>query len=72
MSDEPTIDLAYIGRALERLTSEVMTLRDDVAVLTAITMRIDGSHTALLTELRAMHSQHSRLARRVDALEKAP
>jgi hypothetical protein len=72
MSDEPTIDLAFIGRALERLTSEVMTLRDDVAVLTAITMRLDGSHTALLTELRAMHSQHSRLANRVTALEKAP
>jgi hypothetical protein len=72
MSDEPLIDLTYIGRALERLTSEVMTLRDDVAVLTAITMRLDGSHTALLTELRAMHSQHSRLANRVTALEKAP
>lgn len=72
MSDEPTIDLAFIGRALVRLTSEVMTLRDDVAVLTAITMRLDGSQTALLAELRAMHSQHSRLANRVAALEKAP
>jgi hypothetical protein len=72
MSDEPTIDLAFIGRSLERLTREVLTLRDDVAVLTAITMRLDGSHTALLTELRAMHSQHNRLANRVTALEKAP
>lgn len=72
MSDEPTIDLAFIGRALERLTSEVMAQRDDLAVLTAITMRLDGSHTALLTELRAVHSQHNRLANRVTALEKAP
>jgi hypothetical protein len=69
MSDAP-IDLAFIGHALNRMTSEVMTLRDDVGVLTAICMRLDGSHSALLNELRAMHTQHSRLAGRVAALEK--
>jgi hypothetical protein len=63
------IDLAYIGRALSRLTAEVAAMRDDMTVLTAICMRLDGSHTALLTEIRAMHAQHGRLANRVRALE---
>ena len=72
MSDEPpNVDLAYIGRALDRLTTEVASMRDDMTVLTAITMRLDGSHTALLTELRAMHAQQSRLAKRVRDLEAA-
>ena len=73
---EPEIDLAYIGRALQRLTNEVGTLRDDVTVLTAIVMRQDANFSrqdatlsALLTEVRAMHSQHSRLANRVKQLE---
>lgn len=68
MSDSP-IDLTYIGRALDRLITEVASLRDDMTVLTAIVMRLDGSHTALLTEIRAVHAQHSRLANRVRALE---
>lgn len=39
-----------------------------MAVLTAIAMRQDGTMTALLQELRAMHSQHARLADRVREL----
>jgi hypothetical protein len=70
MSDQPAnIDLAFIGRALDRLTTEVASLRDDTAVLTAIAMRQDATLTALLTEVRAMHSQHARLANRVRNLE---
>ena len=70
MSDQPeNIDLAYIGRAINRLTNEVASLRDDVNALTAIAMRLDGSHVALLPELRAMHAQHSRLANGVRVLE---
>jgi ubiquinone biosynthesis protein UbiJ len=75
MSD-PEIDLAFIGRALQRMTNEVGTLRDDMAVLTAIVMRLDANFsrqdatlTALLTEIRAMHAQYSRLANRVSQLE---
>ena len=54
MSDE-RIDLAYVGRALQRLTDEVASLRDDMQVLTAIVQRLDNSHTRLLTEIRATH-----------------
>ncbi len=72
MSDspsEPTIDLGYIGRALQRLTSEVASLRDDMNVLTAIVQRLDNSHGRMLEELRAMPRPHSRLNERVRQLE---
>ncbi|HZU88511.1 MAG TPA: hypothetical protein VE993_04570 [Stellaceae bacterium] len=71
MSDEhrETIDLAYIGRALQRLTSEVASLRDDMQVLTAIVHRLDNSHARLLEEIRALHSQISPLGNRVRAIE---
>ena len=70
MSDE-RIDLGYVGRALQRLTDEVASLRDDMQVLTAIVQRLDNSHTRLLTEIRATHSQVSRLGDRVRRLEAA-
>jgi len=59
MSDE-RIDLAYIGRALQRLTDEVASLRDDMQVLTAIVHRLDDSHTRLPAEMRTTHAQVSR------------
>jgi chromosome segregation ATPase len=64
-----TVDLACIGRALQRLTGEVASLRDDMQVLTAIVHRLDNSHTRLLDEVRATHSQIARLANRVRELE---
>jgi t-SNARE complex subunit (syntaxin) len=70
MSEErENIDLAYIGRALHRLTAEVASLRDDMQVLTAIVNRLDNSHARLLDEVRATHLQISRLANRVRQLE---
>lgn len=72
MSDErpdPVIDLAYIGQALQRLTGEVASLRDDMHVLTAIVQRMDNSQGRLLEEVRAIHSQNSRLRERVRQLE---
>jgi hypothetical protein len=44
LSDEPAnIDLAYIGRAIDRLTAEVASPRDDMGVLAAITIQLDGT-----------------------------
>jgi len=63
------VTLEYIGRALDRLTTEVTSMRDDITVLAATSVRLEGSQIALLREIRAMHSQHSRLANRVRALE---
>ncbi len=39
------------------MLAEIASLRDDVAVLTAMLMRLDGSHAALLQETRATHAQ---------------
>jgi hypothetical protein len=55
VSDEPTMDLAYIGHAMDRLITEVATLRDDMTVLTAIVHRMENSQGRILEELRAMH-----------------
>jgi hypothetical protein len=62
---EPVVDLAYIGRALQRLTAEVASLRDDMHVLTAIVQRLDNSQGRMLEELRAMHRQQSRFGERL-------
>jgi hypothetical protein len=68
MSEE-RVDLAFIGRAPQRLTEEVASLRDAMQVLTAMVQRLDNSHTRLLTEIRATHSQVSRLGDRGRRLE---
>ena len=64
-------DMGLIGRQQRQLVTDMASLRDDLAVLTAIAMRQDGTLTAILSELRAMHSQHSRMANRVRELETA-
>ena len=69
MSDDVTPDLTLLARKQRQILSELGGMRDDLAVLTAIAMRQDGTLAALLTEVRAMHSQHSRLANRVRDLE---
>jgi hypothetical protein len=69
MSDDVTPDLTLLARQQRQILSELGGMRDDLAVLTAIAMRQDGTLAALLTEVRAMHSQHSRLANRVRDLE---
>ena len=72
MSDnpaEPIIDLGFIGQALQRLTTEVASLRDDMRVLTAIVMRLDNSQGRMPEELRGMRRQYSRVSERVRQLE---
>ena len=61
--------MAYIGHALQPLTTEVATLRDDVNVIVAIVRRIDNNQDRMLDGLREMHRQHESLADRVRQLE---
>jgi hypothetical protein len=68
MPDEP-VTLEFLARQQERILDELSTMRDDMQVLTAMVMRLDGTVGLVLTELRAMHSQHNRLANRVRRLE---
>jgi transcriptional regulator with XRE-family HTH domain len=65
----PEPDLNLIVHKLDRLVTEVASMRDDVGVLTAIVMRLDGSQSALLQELRATHSQIARMNDRIRKLE---
>ena len=72
MSDDTTPDLSLLVPQQRQLLAEFGSIRDDIAVLTAIAMRQDGTLSALLTEVRAMHARHSRLANRVRDLETHP
>jgi hypothetical protein len=58
------VDLNFLARQIERL----IPLRDDVAVLTAMVMRLDASQGALLQEVRAVHSQVARMNGRITKL----
>jgi hypothetical protein len=68
MSDEPTT-LEFLARQQQRVLDELSTIGDNMQVLTAMVMRLDGTAGLVLTELRAMHSQHNRLANRVRPVE---
>jgi len=68
LSDIPA-DLSMMLRQQRQIIADIGAMRDDMAVLTAVAMRQDATLTALLTEIRAMHSQHGRLANRVRELE---
>jgi hypothetical protein len=67
MTDE-TIDLNFIARRLDRLIDDASRQRDDMAVFSAMVMRIDGTMGALLTEIRATHVQIARIATHFDKL----
>jgi chromosome segregation ATPase len=62
-------DLNFLAHQIERLLTEMASLRDDMAVLTAMVMRLDGSHAALLQETRATHAQITRMNDRIRKLE---
>jgi hypothetical protein len=62
MADEP-ITLEFLARQQQRLLNEMRLMRDqmasfrdDIQVLTAMVMRLDGTVGLVLTELRAIHS----------------
>jgi len=62
MIEREPVTLKSLARQLDHMLAELSSLRDDVNVLTAIVQRLDNSHTRLLTEIRATHSQVARRA----------
>jgi len=68
MPDEP-ISLEFLARQQDRILDQLNSFRDDMQVLTAMVMRLDGTVGLVLKELRAMHGQHQRLANRVERIE---
>ncbi len=67
-----TVDLNFLAQQLQRLNSDVASLRDDMRVLTSIVLRRDGTLTALLNDPRATHTQIHRMNDRIRRLEDAP
>jgi hypothetical protein len=66
MSDEPGhVDIALLMRQQREILSEIRIMRDDMNVLAAIVQRMDGTLSGLVNEIRATHSQFSRMDRRV-------
>jgi hypothetical protein len=73
MSGTPqTVDLQFLAQQMQRVITDVASLRDDMNVLTSIVLRLDGTGTGLLTETRATHTQIQRIAERLRRLEPAP
>jgi hypothetical protein len=68
-SEREPVTLEFLARQQDRMLAELASLRDDVNVLTAIVQRLDNSHTRLLAEIRATHSQVSRHGERLRRLE---
>jgi hypothetical protein len=54
------VDLNFIAKQFERIAADVSALRDDISVLSAIMLRLDGTTTALLQEMRRMHNERNR------------
>ena len=69
MSEREPVTLEFLAHQQDFL-AELSSLRDDVNVLTAIVQRLDNSHTRLLTEIRATHSQVSRYGEQLRRLER--
>jgi hypothetical protein len=66
---DETPNLTILARQQRQILTELGSVRDDMAVLTAIMLRQDGTMSALLTEIRAMHGPRNRLANPVRGLE---
>jgi hypothetical protein len=68
----PKIDLELLAPQLERVITDLATLKDDAMVVVARLDRIDATVQSLVVEGRALHSRHERLARRSSASRSSP
>ena len=65
------IDHDFLARQMERMISEVGRLRDEMTVHTATIVRLDGTVSGLVQEVRAIHTWMARMDDRVRKLEDA-
>jgi hypothetical protein len=75
MSDE-NVTLDFLARQLRGLRDDVLSLKEDMGVLTAIVLRSERDAARreardedMLTQMRAMVRQHQRFSERLRALE---
>jgi hypothetical protein len=74
-----TVTLEFLGAQMERLLADQAAMRDDIRVLTAIALRHENTlknmaeeMRDMLTQIRAMVSQHQRFSDRLSRLEDQP
>ena len=67
-----TVTLEFLARQLERVLTEQAAMRDDIRVLTAITLRHENTLKDRLGQIRAMVAQHQRFSDRLRRLEEHP
>jgi chromosome segregation ATPase len=73
------VEIAGLGRSLERLNTEIATMREEMAVQTAMITRLDNTVAGLRGEIRANHTLINRaldrvrtVETRIDAIEDQP
>ena len=73
------VTLEFLGAQMERMFGELSAIRteqsamrDEIRVLSTIVLRHDKTMTDMLTQMRAMVSQHSRFNDRLRRLEEQP
>jgi prefoldin subunit 5 len=65
----PDVDLNFIANQLQVLQRDVRSLRDDMRVLTAMTLRLEHSMTDISADMHAVHQQIVGMNERVHKLE---
>ena len=65
----PEVTLEFLAEQLKRVLDEQARLRDDMRVLTAMVLRIDGTLNRMLDEIHEMHAQAARFNDRLRAVE---
>jgi hypothetical protein len=67
--EAPRHDPRTIEVAIQKLTTDVAGLRDDMRVLAATVMRLDNTQAAMKQEIRALQVQCQHMAERIRRLE---
>jgi hypothetical protein len=63
------ITLEFLAEQQAQILTQLRSMQEDAVVSTAILMRVDGTLSGLVNEVRAMHTQHNRMAMRLRTLE---
>jgi regulator of replication initiation timing len=62
-----TITLEFLAEQQKQLLTEVRSMREDLDVTSATVRRMDGTLQGLVSEIRALAAQQSRLRLKVDS-----
>jgi hypothetical protein len=64
------VDIKFVSRQLERVLSEMRTLRQDMDMLVRIATRVDHTVDAVREDIRTLWLSQGDLRRRLEALER--